>query len=1051
MAEQKALEAPIIVPSEELYKLIDEAKYKLDFTGPKVLSLEFPAFTGMLGDTDLSLAMLINMKPSSRKAYLKEMANQLFQTLKKELRDKMEQIPETITTTLLQTIFNILEVLVQNFIEPFDEEIVKVLKTYNFLIRIYRMACDNTLDDVIRERCKRLAIDMLNQIMTQFPPIVDLIAIIMLIDIMKKTSKNLRDARKASPETVDDTIGTMQTTTDILGEQALMASTVVATILYFLHMLMPILAAIGAAFAASREFDIAEKEAEEEAYKNDETKPEPKKDKPLGEKIGSDIVNWAERNENGYSYNHSSTNAILRKSSLNADGYDSSLNGDSSTSVKESEDICLDDDGIDYMNACIVDRGGFIGDAEMAALDSPTKLVIELKRGTSYSISLKKKQIINVGDTIGYINGAKISSDKGFVVDRIVGNKIFGSIPEQSTDLDEIRENLEKMLTSAKELANRKTEFQEIVEKFSDLSKVEEVLREYFIYINYPRIPLNIGISTHTIERSKDTIAEVYTNHVDSIIEKHKNNVQYICGKDHAKDMVEQGKLLELKNEIINEKSRFFTEAFNVYENFLSGNSLFSTTDTEDYELLSKYMDIYYKIDYDENNDYSMELLKMLTDFISTRTKLESSNIEDAKRALNELCDSILRNNWKEKKQFIAQTYKSINSDEMVFTYDYFSVFDKMFRTNYFKSKQTNENASLNSEYKEMYDFLVSVMDAEDEEQKPIVADTSTMITDITSGTKEQKTVDVNKAKIREKIKEICRRFTIIKNIKEYREIHSEEYNNTDVNVRAELINQTKYEFSVLDAFYKKMKGLYLESKDLYDESTFTKFKTASIKRFTPVYYYDVKHEHYFVEPAEDASNAEDIADLYENPDAFNDLADTASSPYSSMSPFKFPYWLLYCMQATLVHCMLPMYWPCGLLIAGAPLPLPVIYIPIVFIPGSVSMLIGLGICGLAIWPMIVLLNFSVDTNTILVPINAMLDKIREMLLSTEKLQKNALHKSIEKKIEDLRKDGQDYDNDLRDIDIQINDLKEQILSNGVAIRRMNEERRNRRKEKKGK
>ena len=50
MAEKKAIEAPIIVPSEELYKLIDEAKYKLDFTGPKMMSLEFPAFTGMLGN-----------------------------------------------------------------------------------------------------------------------------------------------------------------------------------------------------------------------------------------------------------------------------------------------------------------------------------------------------------------------------------------------------------------------------------------------------------------------------------------------------------------------------------------------------------------------------------------------------------------------------------------------------------------------------------------------------------------------------------------------------------------------------------------------------------------------------------------------------------------------------------------------------------------------------------------------------------------------------------------------------------------------------------------
>ena len=63
-------------------------------------------------------------------------------------------------------------------------------------------------------------------------------------------------------------------------------------------------------------------------------------------------------------------------------------------------------------------------------------------------------------------------------------------------------------------------------------------------------------------------------------------------------------------------------------------------------------------------------------------------------------------------------------------------------------------------------------------------------------------------------------------------------------------------------------------------------------------------------------------------------------------------------------------------------------------------------------------------------------------------MQKNALHKAIEKQIDDLRKDGQDYDDDLRKIDTEISDLKEQILSNGVAIRRMEEDRKKRRKEK---
>ena len=137
-------------------------------------------------------------------------------------------------------------------------------------------------------------------------------------------------------------------------------------------------------------------------------------------------------------------------------------------------------------------------------------------------------------------------------------------------------------------------------------------------------------------------------------------------------------------------------------------------------------------------------------------------------------------------------------------------------------------------------------------------------------------------------------------------------------------------------------------------------------------------------------------------------------------------------MQATLVHCMLPFYWPCGIMIAGAPVPLPVIYIPIYYLSGHVGILFGLAICGVFIFPMIVTVNLTIDVKCMLTFINTILNAIRNNLDMFAENNKTLMKDMIKKRIEELENNSESLTKELQKIDIKISDVEEQIIFCGL-------------------
>ncbi|MGL5691965.1 MAG: hypothetical protein ACRDD8_14245 [Bacteroidales bacterium] len=100
------------------------------------------------------------------------------------------------------------------------------------------------------------------------------------------------------------------------------------------------------------------------------------------------------------------------------------------------------------------------------------------------------------------------------------------------------------------------------------------------------------------------------------------------------------------------------------------------------------------------------------------------------------------------------------------------------------------------------------------------------------------------------------------------------------------------------------------------------------------------------------------------NHDSYNE--DSELSHKTKYHVDSIGYWTKYMSIATLVGCV-PLYYSTGLLIMGVPIPLPIIYIPIKAIKTRWGVIvIGLGVCGISISPMVYYVNISNNLESVI-------------------------------------------------------------------------------------
>lgn len=148
-----------------------------------------------------------------------------------------------------------------------------------------------------------------------------------------------------------------------------------------------------------------------------------------------------------------------------------------------------------------------------------------------------------------------------------------------------------------------------------------------------------------------------------------------------------------------------------------------------------------------------------------------------------------------------------------------------------------------------------------------------------------------------------------------------------------------------------------------------------------------------------------------------NEKNDIIVSEYESNT---YMYWLKYCGMATLVNCALPMYWGTGFIAAGVPVLLPIILIPIHVVKGSCICVIGLGICGMAVYPMLIYANMSEEIMSYLFPVNMTIDILKDLIKTTKEKSKeiikekfNSNIKSIDKMINKTKKEIEDIKKEI--------------------------------------
>ena len=203
------------------------------------------------------------------------------------------------------------------------------------------------------------------------------------------------------------------------------------------------------------------------------------------------------------------------------------------------------------------------------------------------------------------------------------------------------------------------------------------------------------------------------------------------------------------------------------------------------------------------------------------------------------------------------------------------------------------------------------------------------------------------------------------------------------------LLTITKNEAVQLLEFINDINIKYNNYKNLLNDID-SCFNYANWPKPMDIYVDNVKYDHYLF--VDDASNNYEEYGIQQN---------------------NIKYWQKYCGLATLINCATPYNWSTGIIIGGTPIMLPIILVPIKYIDGNISTLIGLGICGICIYPMVLIINNTDQFGSILMPINMLLDKAKELLKSMKDINFNTMTLSVKPMIAALNEKIKNTEDDI--------------------------------------
>ena len=244
----------------------------------------------------------------------------------------------------------------------------------------------------------------------------------------------------------------------------------------------------------------------------------------------------------------------------------------------------------------------------------------------------------------------------------------------------------------------------------------------------------------------------------------------------------------------------------------------------------------------------------------------------------------------------------------------------------------------------------------------------------------------------------------------------------------------TDNEARILNDLTKKAVDWYLQNGDkITSGELFNRLKEITWPPKSTVKRDDEPYDFFYLENKDDSKNQQDNGQN----NGEGDEEFTEDSLRTEYGVDSYRYWLKYCTMATIANCMMPMYWGTGIVISGAPLPLPIIFIPIYPMPGRVTVLFGIGLCGICPLPMIYFVNMS-DTPGFMIPlINILVDLLKQLPPKIMNISNDAIKESLNAMVKKNNEKIDSLKNDINEIDKQIKELNDGINDDIEAMKEM--------------
>lgn len=611
---------------------------------------------------------------------------------------------------------------------------------------------------------------------------------------------------------------------------------------------------------------------------------------------------------------------------------------------------------------------------------------------------------------------------------------------------------------------------QEQMDKINDILKenknVNEFILDFILRFRFPNFAINTiddkGVGALLTYKATENIAKSYKKDADKMIDKYKKNVRNINEKQ-AKTYCENDDLLGLKAALDNEKKSLFDKILNQYRNIDSYG--YTSGKISDFMLYDLYMDyitddeIFY---YDDDNPYVVELFYNINNFIRMRSRIElnCSNIDGLLSKFKKLCDKRLKQfftgkdkdyygNLKERFKYDFYTddeeeliESTIDGKKRVTLYskvlDYLKVLTK-----YQKPQSASEKyAGMDAE---------SVINSEDKQ-----SDSEKKNEELLKDLKKIAITFVNLRKIevdnsnysyfseyisKDDLNDV---FTLrdilavqLVDIKEYSTYTADPKLLASSGILKKYLGAlrgiTQNEAKILKDLSDKAINWYLTNGVKVDDGTiFDEFKEINWSSPSTIFRNDEGHDFFFLvdEDEKTGENGEDPKK--DNTDGYQYGEDSIKTKYGINS---LPYWLKYCTVATLVNCMLPMYWPTGFIAAGAPVKLPIIFIPFVVLSGRVITVIGLGLCGICPMPMVLFMNVGDVPGFIIPTMNIAVDMLKKLAEMSLNLGMDGVKQIVVGLIKAMDMKINDISDRIQQIDIDIHNMNAGIEVDKSALR----------------